>query len=146
MTVDGFVAAARRFVQFVEESAILSRDSFVVEVQSRLLDVYTGAMSLDSGVAAEDAEPPSSMTTDEWWSLFQRLQGQLGTFDSVVDGSLADDIADVYRDLRDGFAAYGSFGLDEAVWNWRTEFDSHWGRHAAHAIFALQVLRSEYVS
>jgi hypothetical protein len=86
------------------------------------------------------------MTTDEWWILFQRLQRQLEHFDSVVDGSLSDDIADVYRDLRNGFLSYDSGDVDEAVWNWRTEFESHWGRHAAHAIYALQALRSKYVS
>ena len=86
------------------------------------------------------------MTTDEWWILFQRLQRQLESFDSVVDGSLSDDIADVYRDLRNGFLPYDSGDAGEAVWTWRTEFESHWGRHAAHAIYALQVLRSEYVN
>ena len=86
------------------------------------------------------------MTTDQWWSLFQRLHHQLGSFDSVVEGSLSDDIADIYRDLRDGFVPHASGDLGEAVWNWRTDFDSHWARHAAHALYALQVLRSEYVS
>jgi hypothetical protein len=146
VAVDAFVAAARLFVEFVEDSDALTPEVFVVEAHSRLLQVYTGAMSLDPGVAPDDVDPPSSMTTEEWWSLFERLQRQLGAFDSVVDGSLADDIADIYRDLRDGFVAYDSGDLGGAVWDWRVEFDSHWARHAAHAIFALQVLRSEYVS
>jgi hypothetical protein len=144
--VDSFVAAARRFVEFVEESEAHSPEPFVREIQPRLLDVYANGISLHSGEPTDDAEPPTSITTDEWWSLFRRLQRQLGPFDSVVEGSLADDIADIYRDLRDGFVAYDSGDVGEAVWNWRTEFDSHWGRHAARAIYALQVLRSEFVN
>jgi hypothetical protein len=146
VAIEAFVAAARRFVQFVEDSEALSREAFVRDAQSSLLDLYTSGMSLDHGQPTDGAEPPKSMTTDEWWTLFQRLQRQLGSFDSVVDGSLSDDFADIYRDLRDGLLPYDSGDLGEAVWTWRTEFESHWGRHAAHAIYALQVLRSEYVS
>ena len=146
MAIEAFVAAARRFVRFVEDSEALSREAFFRNAQTSMLDLYTTAMSLDHGQPTDDADPPSSTTTDEWRILFQRLQRQLEPFDSVVDGSLSDDIADVYRDLRNGFLSYDSGDVDDAVWNWRTEFESHWGRHAAHAIYALQVLRSEYVS
>jgi hypothetical protein len=146
VAIEAFVAAARRFVRFVEDSEALSREAFVRDAQSSMLDLYTTAMLLDPGQPTDDPEPPSSMTTDEWWNLFQRLQRQLEPLDSVVDGSLSDDIADVYRDLRNGFLSYDSGDVDEAVWSWRTEFESHWGRHAAHAIYVLQVLRSEHVS
>jgi hypothetical protein len=143
---DAFVAAAKQFVRFVDESEDLGRDAFVRDVQPILLDVYVTGMSLDRGDPTDELEPPSSMTTDEWWSLFQRLQRQLGSFDSVVDGSLSDDIADVYRNLLDGFVPFESGDPGEAVWHWRFLFDSHWGRHAARGIYALEVLRSEYVS
>jgi hypothetical protein len=146
VTVQAFAAAARRFVQFVEHSETLDSEAFVRDVQPLVLDVYMGAMSLDRGDPVDDAEPPASMSTDEWWTLFQRLQRQLADFDSVVDGSLSDDIADVYRDLRDGLIPYDAGDAGEAVWSWRTEFEGHWGRHAAHAIYALQILRSEYVT
>jgi Domain of unknown function (DUF5063) len=146
VAIEAFVAAARRFVRFVEDSEALSREAFFRNAQTSMLDLYTTAMSLDHGQPTDDADPPSSTTTDEWRILFQRLQRQLEPFDSVVDGSLSDDIADVYRDLRNGFLSYDSGDVDDAVWKWRTEFESHWGRHAAHAIYALQVLRSEYVS
>jgi len=146
VTTEAFAAIARQFVQFVENSDALGREEFVREVQPLVLDVYTSAISLDGGDPAGDAEPPASMSTDEWWTLFQRLQRQLADFDSVVDGSLSDDIADIYRDLRDGLIPYDAGDSGEAAWNWRTDFESHWGRHAAHAIYALQVLRSEYVT
>lgn len=146
MTVEAFAEAARRFVTFVEESAVLSAEAFVRDVQPKLIDVYARGMALDHRDPTEDGDPPTSMTTDEWWVVYQRLQRQLGSFDSVVDGSLSDDIADIYRDLRDGFLPYDAGDTDEAIWNWRTEFETHWGRHAAHAIYALHVLRSEYVT
>jgi hypothetical protein len=146
VTVEAFAAAATRFIQFVEHSETLDSEAFVRNVQPLVVDVYSGAMSLDGGEPADDAEPPASMSTEEWLTLFQRLQRQLAAFDAVVDGSLSDDIADIYRDLRDGLITYDAGATGEAVWKWRTEFESHWGQHAAHAIYALQVLRSEYVT
>lgn len=125
MTVEAFAASARRFVQFVENSESLGREAFVCEVQPLVLDVYTGAISLGGGYPVDEADPPASMSTDEWWALFQRLQRQLADFDSVVEGSLRDDIADIYRDLRDGLIPYDASRSDEAVWNWRTDFESH---------------------
>jgi hypothetical protein len=41
-----------------------------------------------------------------------------------VVASLADDIADIYRDLKKGFALLGS--RDGAVWEWRHGFEHHW--------------------
>ena len=146
MTVDAFVDAARRFNALLDDPEALGRDAFIREVQPRLADVYAAALSLSGGDPAEDSETPTFMTRDEWWSLFQRLQRQLGEYDSVVDGSPADDLADIYLDLGRGLVLYDSGNPAEAVWHWRSAFDSHWGRHAAQAIFALQVLRSESVA
>jgi hypothetical protein len=146
VTGEVFAATARRFIQLVENSEPLGREGFVREVQPLVLDLYVSAISLDGGDPADDTEPPASISADDWWTLFQRLQRQLGDFDSVAGGSLSDDIADIYRDLRDGLIPYDAGDTGEALWNWRTDFESHWGRHAAHAIYALQILRSEYVT
>lgn len=60
-------------------------------------------------------------------------------FDSApVTGSLADDAADVYRDLKGGLTVIAEGGaLENAVSEWRFGFDHHWGRHAADALHAL---------
>ena len=48
-------------------------------------------------------------------------------------GSLADDAADIYRDLPSGLN-------DNAVGEWRFGFDNNWGKHAAEALYALHSL------
>jgi hypothetical protein len=60
-----------------------------------------------------------------------------------VFGHLGDDIGDVYRDVMAGLRAWetGCAAYDaEIVWNWRFAFETHWGRHAVHAITALYEL------
>ena len=146
MQTDEFVVAAGRFIRFVDDSDALAREAFVREIQPIVLDVYAAGIVLEHDYSGDELEPSERMTADEWWSLYRRLQRQLGNFDSIVDGSLSDDIADIYRDLIAGFVPFDSGDVGEAVWEWRFGFDSHWGRHAAHAVYALHVLRSEYLS
>jgi Domain of unknown function (DUF5063) len=58
-----------------------------------------------------------------------------------VMGSLADDAADIYRDLRGGLSLIDvDGGLDNAVWEWQFGFEYHWGVHAASALYALHSL------
>src|ERR1035437_2563042 len=111
-------------------------------------------MNLPLGMSDDDFDAPEAMTSEYGWELYQRLGKKLSEvneysfmfdpydFDSrPVTGSLADDAADIYRDIRRGLAVIGAGdSLEIAVWEWQTSFDHHWGRHAAHAIHALHSL------
>ena len=52
-------------------------------------------------------------------------------------GDLADDVADIYRDLSAGLALVDAGHALEAQWELRFSFLTHWGRHASGAIRAL---------
>lgn len=54
-----------------------------------------------------------------------------------VMGSLADDIADIYQDLRGGMNKWRRGSSGEALWEWRFNFEVHWGEHATGALRAL---------
>jgi hypothetical protein len=60
-----------------------------------------------------------------------------------ADGSLADDLANVYMDLDDGLRRWDT--ADDALrrtiaWEWRFSYESHWGRHAIGAMGAIHAL------
>ena len=57
-----------------------------------------------------------------------------------VTGSLADDIADVYRDLRTGLRKWQRGESGGALWEWRFNFEAHWGQHADDALRAIHSL------
>jgi hypothetical protein len=64
--------------------------------------------------------------------------------DGLVTGWLADDLTDIYRDLKTGLAEWEAGHAEDAIWEWRFAYFSHWGRHATHAQSAiLDYLRNE---
>jgi hypothetical protein len=147
-----FELIARRYCTWVESSDELDRDRFLRELERHLAALYLAAIDLPPG-DADGPDAPPSMTHDEGHALSRRLSEKLGDADYYrlifdpyradpeVTASLAEDVVDIYRDLRDGFGLLEAGGSHEgAVWEWRFGFDSHWGRHAAHSLYAVRVL------
>jgi hypothetical protein len=54
-----------------------------------------------------------------------------------VIGSIADDLADIYREIAAGLRAYEQGNHAAAAWEWTFGLHSHWGAHATSAIRAL---------
>lgn len=153
MSVEAFVRIGRRFVEFVDSSDDLSAGDFLRELQPLLVNLYATGLALGSGDPDDTADLPDSLTGDDWQALYRRLGAQLRGYDDYafvfephelsatpVVGSLSDDVADIYLELRNGFTLFDEGKPGEAAWEWRFGFDNHWGRHAAHAIYALHTL------
>src|SRR2546425_8319859 len=96
-----------------------------------------------------------TLTHDDWQVVYKDLTERLGRWDSYFDVSdpydhvshepvrisLADDLADIYRDVKNGLLAEQSLAgarPNDLLWTWRFEFESHWAAHAAGALRALQ--------
>ena len=80
----------------------------------------------------EVAAAAATLGADLYWEVFDPRE-----LSEPVAGSLSDDLADIYRDLRRGLAA-AERDIAEAVWNWRFSYETHWGDHATDAIRTLQ--------
>jgi hypothetical protein len=57
-----------------------------------------------------------------------------------VGGDLIDDFADIHGDLARGLAEWQAGSRGEALWEWRFNFEVHWGEHATSALRALYAL------
>ena len=80
------------------------------------------------------------LSRDYYWAVFEPMELEQP---EAVGGSLTDDLADVWRDLKPGLALSDGGGtrmVSEAVWQWRFSFETHWGQHAVSAIAALHAL------
>ncbi len=104
--------------------------------------------------------PCEQMTHDRWHELNVSLTSFIGDRwnwyaaisepyddpsrpeETAVVGSLADDLADIYRDLSNGLAMWEREEQSAAIWQWRFTFIIHWGEHALGALQALHALRS----
>lgn len=151
-----FVEAARQFCALMEERPADVK-AWLRSLLPALSELYAYAVGL-TGVEWVEANDRTlsrfQVTHDEWRVLYHRLSTQLGhdawywmTFEPMktqvekaekVIGNLADDLADVYRDIVPGLRAWNTKDdalLDEIAFQWaRGGFENHWGSHAVDAL------------
>jgi hypothetical protein len=153
--VEDFGQAAARFCAVIERAGTITLRRWLIDLERTLAAVYASAAGLpDVGPATDRGV--QRMSHEEWASLFERLRGYLGDADlywmvfdvrnqeSLVSASLADDLADIYRELRSGLEASRSGASpDDVLFDWRTSFETHWAMHARGALGAIRAALQE---
>jgi hypothetical protein len=111
-------------------------------VQLLLAELHLAAVELpDLGIGKNlDAV---SMSHDEWSRFYEKFDRlPITNYSDVfkplkeeepVTNSLADDLADIYRDLKAGLSLFEANHPIDAAWNWRFGFQTHWGQHLVGA-------------
>jgi hypothetical protein len=61
-----------------------------------------------------------------------------------VIADLADDLADIWFDLRKGLSLFNAGHVQAAGYEWQQSFWQHWGAHATGAINALHCWHAEH--
>ncbi len=133
------------------------------QITSAIAHLYAFGHDLPDLHLPEDAlDVPDSMgvNDDEWKAIYRFVGEMLGShrgywayFDpsepldanqDISFGDLADDLADIYRDIKPGLRAWASANdvyLPSIVFDWKFPlFGSHWGVHAVSALRALHPL------
>ena len=99
------------------------------------------------------------MTHEEWGELLARINHAIGAEVSrLIEADkdypdsatrvfmLGDELADIYRDLSDGIRFYErghEDGIKEAVWQWRSFYEHHWGLHLLDALHTVHRIKYE---
>jgi hypothetical protein len=68
-----------------------------------------------------------------YWEIFHPITE---TPEEPVCGDIADDLGDIYFDVKAGLLVYPT-SVQAAIWQWRMTFGFHWGKHATSALRAL---------
>ncbi len=156
-----FVFAAARYCTLLEHP-IHDRDLWLADLLTTLATLYAAAPILrDLPLPSEDLPIPQQfkITNDEWTTLYTHLKNTLGSdalysahfnpltwapADPPAQGDLADDLADIYRDLKPGLSAWNTQDdrfLEDILFQWvHYGHIHHWGRHAVNALRALHWL------
>jgi hypothetical protein len=151
-----FVEAARQYCELIEErpSDLKAWAKALLPALSELYAYALGLIGIESIDTSDKTLSRFVVSHGEWRALYHRLSTQLGhdawywmTFEPMktqkeksepVAGNLADDLADVYRDVAPGLRAWDTNDdtlLDEIVFQWaRGGFEIHWGAHAVDAM------------
>lgn len=150
-----FTAQASDYCSLIEDGPAPNSWIFAQACLMQLLLLYQLALQLpEAGPASDDLLPrieheawnlvreniAKRLARDYYWAVFEPLEQELP--DALV-GSLSDDLADIWRDLKPGLALIDigtKNSPNDIVWEWRLSFETHWGTHAVGAISALHAL------
>ncbi len=152
-----FVALAQQYCQLIEDRSRNSVPDFLREMLRLLPRLYAAACSLSEPDCRSGEPVEREISHDQWMTLFIHLKKTLGQWDhyqSFVDvydleeepstGSLADDLADVYRDLKNGLLRWdkapGPADRADIILDWLLDFRGHWGDHALSASRAIHAV------
>ncbi len=142
-----FITAARAYCAWVESEP--SAPETEARLALRLLSgLHFEALMLAPGDSGKDVQA-QRLTHEEWTKKHQRfasmpfqyyreflLPSTINDEEAVV-GDVADDLADIYRDVAAALSLYDDGHVVEALWEFRESFRSHWGQHAVGAINAI---------
>ena len=159
---DEFTSVAVEYCAVVDSSRNLDRVEFLFRIYKILPRLIQSGIDLPL-ISCNDDDPEVSKTNrnrmkvPEWDELYKHLKEKLGdwdlywqVFDPTADsealpGSLADDIADIYRDVGYGLAGEkGDLAFQQdAIFSWRLLYHAHWGKHAMSALYAIHFLLND---
>lgn len=152
--VESFAKVSRKYCSWAETPLSDDPISQLQFTRQILLELHLGVLKLpEVDLTEEKSSAPevknwkdvlqrfSNLPVDGYWDVFDPLKE-----DDPVFNSLADDLADIYRDLIEGLYFYDRSDLIEAVWEWKFQFNIHWGAHLVGAQRAIHSYLSEIES
>ena len=147
-SANSFVEAATEYCAWAESEPAAPETE--ARVALRLLArLYADALSLEPYGDINDELEGENLSHENWKPFFSRFGALPFNYYGVVFdpqtippqepvvGDLADDLADIYRDLLEGLSLERAGHHGEAIHAWRQSFQNHWGAHAASGIRAL---------
>lgn len=161
--VSHFAKSAQEFCSLLEKSASVSDREFVQQAAYLLATLYAAGLSLPT-LDNEPEEQQASIedTSFEHTSEIERQTGQkLGKHNlywefydpydqsNPLTTTLSDDLSDIYRNIKPGLIAYQkgtARSVSAAVWEWKDQFNFHWGDHAVDALRAIHRIVSPYLN
>jgi hypothetical protein len=138
-----FYHAAVLFCHYIDSLNVIETLNEYKRILDKLLHLYRQGLKLpqvepnnsDSVITGEVPYPNVKIKDDAYWEVFDAC-----TLEEPVQGSLTDDLSDIYHDLQEGIVLYEGKKYNEAVWSWKFSFETHWGSHAIDAARALHYL------
>jgi hypothetical protein len=151
VAITAFANAARHYIVWCEHEKIADAQKLQLEAMRHLSQLYSLALALpevDESCLIELPDPPKieDATRRRIYESFSALplnyyrevfSSDYKSNEAPVTGDIADDLTDIYLDLKNGLALFDRGSEPNAVWHWRFTFGIHWGRHALSVIRAM---------
>ncbi len=133
------VAVARQYCSLIDRIPAQGGDDWLLPLCGLLPRLHAAVAALqDTG--GRDI-PLELSDLDSRFDLFSRLHRELGRRDSYwlefdqhsMSGSLADDLTDIYFELRRGLQLLDALDADDVAHLWQAGYRQHWGQHLVDA-------------
>jgi len=153
-----FVTVANEYCSFIEKAEHFSRKDFLSRMQKIFPLLYLKASLLPEPEMELSDESPEKYVTEEDYNYIQeKLLSKLGDVDAYqeiydsslqysyipVEGSISENITDVYQDLKDFILSYriGTIEvMNDAFIECRNNFEQYWGQKLVNALRAIHFL------
>jgi Domain of unknown function (DUF5063) len=156
-SLNAFVRQATGYCALIDSVSDRELGMFLSSLESQLPTLLVAALALPSVAPTTDGAR-GSISDDEMKPIYRAIGVRLGPHDGywsvydpagdrgtdAVGGSLADDLGDIYRDVKSGLIRWqlaNDLERQDIVWAWRFDFASHWGRHLVDALRVVHWLR-----
>ena len=153
-TVIEFVAAANEFCKYSEHAAEIKGGELLRILQRLLPFLYLKASLLPALEPVFEDGNEKFVTEADWEIVFESFRKQFGTADgyldlteekfsdaeNVVPASIAENMADIYQDLKDFLLLYQtgtSEVMNDAIWECRMNFENLWGQKLVNSMRAI---------
>lgn len=152
-----FVTASNSFCQLLDGSAAADGKAFITSMVEMLSRIYADFLVLGDTEPVYDSAPESTVTEQDWASVYQQVAKTLGRYNDylrpaetdefdrseMVRHTVSEDLADIFQELKD-FTVIYSRGLEElmndAAWELKERFAEHWGTKLLRSLLALHEL------
>ena len=150
--IESFAKTARAYCSWCEAEPTTSVDDALSALKI-LPALYSAAIALPDLSGNEEAPRVSD---EEWRRVFARFASlpfnyyascfdphQIPIEEKPVVSDAADDLADIWRDVKSGLTLFDAGHINAATWEWRFHFYGHWGRHLTSALYALHCWQAQ---
>jgi hypothetical protein len=149
-----FYKSANNYCSFIENNTNLSTTSFLHALRHKLLNLYQTALMLQWINVRSDVDFDERLDKVEFKKILLSIENRLDgsryywhVFDPTNDndkepvcGDLADDLGDIYKDLKRSIMIFNLSKKDckeNALWQFKFDFDKHWDDHCINALNAI---------
>ncbi len=151
--LEQFIALSREYISTVDN---ISEQTMPHDFLSKCLLLLPQIYAL--GLQLPDVEPEISDVSNSNFayptSSIMKILGKYDLYNEVFDpvfdedivtSSISDDLADIYKDLKDPLSEYDCGKENDAVWAWRFNILGHCGDHIVDTLRAIHRLVNDHM-
>jgi hypothetical protein len=149
-----FVAVANEYCKYAEHAGQIKGDEMLRILQRILPLLYLKASLLPVLEPFFEDGNEKFVTESDWYRIHDSFREKFGTAndyadihvdrinepDTVVNSSLAENMSDIYQDIKDFLLLYQTGTqevMNDAVWECRMNFENIWGQKLVNAMRAI---------